>query len=161
MTRREYVIQEYMKGTPVDRIAKVVDRTRQACYLMLAKLPNYSEVKEAHREQRRIRNIKELTPPVLNLWKNSKLTATDISTELGVPYYIIGKILRTELGKRPRKNDQRDTQIVREYLEGKSQKELAKKYKTVQPNINRVLKRYLGSDIASYRGVDRIKPQRF
>jgi len=137
------ITTRYLNGESVIRIAQDLSISREAVYQRLRLLPDWESRKREYMERRKEKKrylMAEQAETIIKLRKEG-LSLHKIKREMDLPMVKIKSILKykgKEIGSR---NVTRDREIVKLYEKGVKQADLAKKFKTTQPNISRIVRK--------------------
>lgn len=142
MTKEIEIVDKYLNGESVISLAKEYSLSRERIYQYLRKLGAWDKVLLDNRfrtKQRRMREYKSYLPAIIE-WKEAGLGTFAISRKLKLSYKTVANLLAgTKYDNRNCRNKARDRKILREYLKGKTQTQIAEEMGMKQNNISRIL----------------------
>jgi len=154
---KKKVIQEYLAGIPVVKIAKSHKVTRETVYKTLRTIPNFEQVSKSLvglRRESRLGKYYRRKEEVYRLLEQG-VYAVNISKKLCIPYYIIKDMLsETNYDNSHASKVRRNEEIYKRYLNGETQTKLAKEYFVSQAQISDIIHTFTNEQ---FRGRPKIR----
>ena len=150
MEGKDIWVQKFLKGESVIQIAKEYSVTREAVYLRLRTLPNWRELSDSMREAKRGLSLRSYTSKqkktILEL-AQKKYPLYKIAEKTGIPYKHVRILLKDTLyGRNVVAFRERNVKIRKEFEQGMTCGELAKKYGMSHGNMWKVINYKLACD---------------
>jgi len=145
MHTKQEIQENYKEGKSVISISQECGLTRERIYQILREMPNYKDIQtklQKKRNQSYYTRYSEFVPEIISRRIGGE-SVSAISKTLGISFRQLKSILKgTQYENSKETRAQRNEEIIKQYKEGKKQKELAREFGLNQRSISAIVIKY-------------------